>query len=125
MMNAEVQTGTEQMPRNALAPAQWSVFSMWIPSSEDVGEKFEQVYQVYWPDGEKFSENRFEFTQPDETVQQVTFTFYGLPVGQPGKLRIVTWLDNKGHRVSDIVETSIDVKHVPQQATSSIPAPTG
>jgi hypothetical protein len=37
----------------------------------------------------------------------------------------VTWLDNKGHRVSDIVETSIDAKHVPQQATSSIPAPTG
>ena len=123
MLNAEVQTGTGEIPRNALAPTQWSIFSMWVPSPEDVGEMFEQVYQVYWPDGEKFSESRFEFTQPDETVQQVTFTFYGLPVGQPGKLRIVTWLDKKGYRVSDIVETSINVKHLPQQVASSVAEP--
>ena len=121
MLNAELQATPEQVPRNAVAPTQWFAYSMWIPSPEDVGEKFEQVYQIYWPDGEKFIEHRMEFTQPDETVQQVTFGFYGLPVGQPGKLRIVTWLDKKGHRVSDLVETSINVKHQPQ-APTSLPA---
>ena len=123
MLNAEVQTGAEPTPRNAVGPYQWFIYSMWIPSTEDIGEKFEQVYQIYWPDGEKFAENRLEFTQPDDTVQQVTFAFYGLPVGQPGKLRIVTWLDKKGHRVSDVIETNINIKHVPQQAADSVPAP--
>lgn len=123
MLNAEIQTGAEPIPRNAVGPAQWFIYSMWVPSPQDVGEKFEQVYQIYWPDGEKFSEHRFEFSQPDESVQQVTFGFYGLPVGQSGKVKIVTWLDKKGHRVSDVIETSINVKHVPQQATDSVPAP--
>lgn len=124
MLNAQLQAGSEQIPRNAVAPTQWVIYSMWIPSPEDVGQEFEQVYQVYWPDGEKFHESRLEFTQPNESVQQVTFTVLGLPVGQPGKLRIVTWLDKKGHRVSDIVETSINVTHLAQQTASSIPAPT-
>jgi hypothetical protein len=97
---------------------------MWIPSPEDVGEQFEQVYQIYWPDGEKFSETRTGFPPTDETVQQVTFGFYGLPVGQPGKVRIVTWLDKKGHRVTDIIETSIRIKHLPVQTVASVPAST-
>lgn len=125
MLNAELQTSPEQVPRNAVAPTQWFIYTMWTPSAEDVGKRFEQVYQVYWPDGEKFTENRMEFTQPDESVQQVTFGFYGLPVGQAGKLRIVTWLDQEGgHRVTDIVETSIRVKHLPLQAATPVPAST-
>ena len=116
IMNAEVQTSAEPIPRNAVGPTQWFIYTMWVPSPEDVGEKFEEVYQIYWPDGEKFAEHRLEFTQPDDSVQQVTFGFYGLPVGQSGKVRIVTWLDKKGHCVSDIIETSINIKHVPQQS---------
>jgi hypothetical protein len=124
MLNAEIQaTAEQQIPRNAVVPTQWFIYTMWVPSSEDIGKKFEQVYQVYWPDGEKFTENRFEFTQPDDSVQQVTFGFVGFPVGQTGKLRIVTWLDQAGHRVSDLIETSIRVKHVPQGTASPVPAP--
>ena len=98
---------------------------MWMPSGEDVGKDFEQVYQVYWPDGEKFVENRLEFTQPDETVQQVTLGVIGFPVGQVGKLRIVTWLDHHGHRVSDLIEAGINVKHKPQHAMSPAAASIG
>ncbi|SRR6266705_3443325 len=125
MLNAEIQVPQQQqIPANAVAPNQWFIYSMWIPSPEDVGRKFEQWYQVYWPDGEKFTENSIEFTQPDESIHQVTLQVMGFPLGQPGRLRIITWLDQGGHRVSDIIETSILVKHLPQQTASSIPAST-
>src|SRR6266436_8603486 len=124
MLNAEIQVPQQQqIPANAVVPNQWFIYTMWAPSAEDVGRKFEQVYQVYWPDGEKFSENRLEFTQPDESVQQVTLGLVGFPVGQAGKLRIVTWLDHGGHSVSEIIEASINVKHSPQQAVSPVAAP--
>jgi hypothetical protein len=114
MLNAELQISPEQVPRNAVAPTQWFAYSMWMPSAEDIGQQFEQVYQVYWPDGEKFIETRTAFPQLDETVQQVSFGFYGLPVGQSGKLRVVTWLDKEGQRITEPVETSIHVKHLPK-----------
>src|SRR5208282_3120547 len=104
--NVEIEASAD-MPKNAVGPNQWCIFTMWVPSSEDVGRKFEQAYQVYWPDGGKFFEGRFEFTQENEEIQQITFGLIGFPVGQPGRLRIITWLDRDGHRISDILETAI------------------
>lgn len=120
MWNAEIQAAV-QVPQNAVAPQQWFVYTTWVPVPEDVGRKFEQVYQIYWPDGEKFSENRLGFTQIDESVQQVSLSVMGFPVGQMGQLRIVTWLDHNGHRVTDLIETFIRVKHAAQQ--NAIPSP--
>jgi len=125
MFNAEIQRPPDQqIPPNAVAPNQWFIYTMWTPSTEDVGRKFEQVFKIYWPDGEEFSEQRLEFTQPDSSVQQVTLSIFGFPIGQAGKLRIVTWLDHAGHRLSELVETGINVKHSLQaNSRSSAPAP--
>jgi hypothetical protein len=100
-----------EVPRNAVMPHQWWIYSLWRPSPEDVGASFEQVYQVYWPDGEKFAETRLAFEQKDATVQQTSFYFLGFPVGQEGQLRIVSWLDRGGHRVSDINEAWVRLEH--------------
>lgn len=120
IQNVEIETSAD-IPKNAVGPNQWCIYTMWVPSAEDVGRKFEQVYQVYWPDGEKFYESRFEFTQSNEDIQQITFGLTGFPVGQSGRLRIITWLDRDGHRISEILETVINVKHIPQQAPRTSP----
>jgi hypothetical protein len=96
---------------------------MWKASSDEVGKKVEQVYQIYWPSGEKFSEENVEFVV-DSTIQQITLDLVGFPAGQPGDLRVVTWLFNMGDRVSDIVETSIHVTHAARQTSTSVSAPT-
>jgi hypothetical protein len=104
---------SEQIPTNAVTPREWWIFSMWEPSSEDVGEQFEQVYQIYWPNNEKLSENRIGF-KPDERVQYNSQPILGFPVGQSGKIRIVTWVDHHGQRVTEVFDYYITIKHITQ-----------
>jgi hypothetical protein len=108
------------IPDNAMIPSQWWIYSIWEPSSRDIGTSFEQVYQVYWPNGDKLAERRLQkFIQNDDTMMQTSFVFVGLPVGQVGKIKILTWLDSDGHRVSEIAETSIQIKHFPTTQEAS------
>src|SRR5437879_5919714 len=56
------------IPQNAVAPTKWWLYTQWEPSPRDVGKTFEQVFQVYWPQGEKFAENRLGFVQKDDRM---------------------------------------------------------
>jgi len=105
------------MPINAVMPTQWWIYSVWVPVPEDVGGSFEQVYQLYWPNGEKFAESRLDFVQKDGRPQQTSFYYMGFPVGQVGDLKIVSWLDSHGQRVSEILETRVHVEHSDPHAT--------
>jgi len=98
-------------PFNAVAPLQWWVYTLWDPSPEDAHRSFEQVYQLYWPNGEKLREARLPFVLTSERMQQSSFSFVGLPVGQPGKVRIITWLDSDGQCVSSVSETHLYITH--------------
>ncbi|SRR5258708_2860862 len=119
LQNVAIEPAPVPMQQNTVVPRQWSIFSMWSASREEIGKKFEQVYQIYWPDQEKFSEENFDFIA-DGPIQQVTLDLMGFPAGQPGDLRIVTWLFHEGHKVSDVVETSIHVTHIPRQTASAV-----
>jgi hypothetical protein len=112
------------IPSNAIAGNQWWIYSNWSPSPSDVGMTFEQVYQIYWPNQEKLIERRLQaFVQNNEEMQQTSFAFIGLPVGQTGKIKIVTWLDSDGHRVSEVIETTVLVEHtsLPKTLTQAVP----
>ena len=111
------------VPLNAIMPTQWWIYAQWMPSREDVGKSFEQVYQVYWPNDEKLTENRVPFKITEDSMHQVTFSFIGFPVGQPGNVKILTWLDSGGHRVSDVSETRMRVTHVTTQGSVLAPLP--
>ena len=132
MLNAEIQLNQVTtdgiqaqitVPTNAVSPTQWWLYTQWEPASEDVGKRFEQVFQIYWPEGEKFAENRLEFTQKDDRVNQTSFYYLGFPVGQQGKLRLVTWIDHAGLRFSDIIESHVLIKHKPVSTLSPGPYP--
>jgi hypothetical protein len=113
MINAEIQippTELKQLPANAVSPLLWFMFSLWAPSEEEVGKNLEQVIQIYWPNGDKFHEQRVEFI-PDKNYQQTSMGLNGFPIGQAGPLRLVTWVDDHGNRISDIVEYHLNVRH--------------
>jgi hypothetical protein len=99
------------LPSNAIAPIVWWVYTVWNPSIEDAGKTFEQVYQAYWPNGDKFMESRLPFTLKDDAPMQTTFHIGGFPAGQEGKVQVLTWLDSEGSRVSDIYDTFVRVQH--------------
>jgi hypothetical protein len=99
------------MQSNAVMPTTWWIYAVWKPSTDDVDRSFEQVYQLYWPSGEKFVETRLPFVQKDDKMQQTSFYFLGFPVGQVGDLKIISWLDSQGQRVTEIMETAVRVEH--------------
>jgi hypothetical protein len=99
------------IPANAISPNMWWIYTAWLPSSEDVGKSFEQVYQIFLPNGEKFAESRLPFTQRTDEMNQTSFYFVGFPIGQQGKVRIKTWIDMGGSMVSDIAETFVEILH--------------
>ena len=67
---------------------------------------------MYWPNGEKFAATKLPFVQNDDLMNQTSFYFGGFPVGQQGRLRLLTWL-NRGGKTSEVIETFVSVKHTP------------
>ena len=125
MLNAEIviqkieaSQSPKQMavPHDAVAPIVWWVYTVWHPSPEDAGKAFDQVYQAYWPNGDKFMESRLSFVLKDEGPMQTTFHIGGLPAGQVGKLKVLMWLDRwiiKDTASREINEAYINIKHRP------------
>jgi hypothetical protein len=123
MENVEVSTqpsATSQpvMPTNAVMPKEWFVYTRWLPSEEDIGKTFRQTYQLYWPNGEKFTEGYAEF-KATESFQQNVLQLQGMPVGQPGKVKVAVWVEHDGRRVTEVIETHFKVKHTFQPDISS------
>ncbi|MFZ0292136.1 MAG: hypothetical protein WAL52_00915 [Candidatus Sulfotelmatobacter sp.] len=120
MLNAEIllqsldgsdRTQVITIPPDAVAPQVWWIYTIWQPSPDDVGKSFEQVYQTYWPNNDKFMEARITVVLKDDTPMQTSFHVGGLPVGKEGKLKVLTWLDHEGHSVTEVSEALINVKH--------------
>jgi hypothetical protein len=112
----------DDFPKDAIAPNQWWIYTLWTPASQDVGKEFEQVYHVYWPNGDKVVEGRLSFTQKDSSSQQTSYSIVGLPVGQVGDLSIKTYLDSHGHCVTDVIETRVRIRHSQFEAPAPVPA---
>ena len=104
-------TPLEQIPTNAVMPKEWWIFSMWEADATEVGQEFEQIYQVFWPNGDKLLEGKLKF-KPDEKAQYNSFTILGFPVGQQGRVKINTWVESKGSPITEPFTYSIVMKHV-------------
>ncbi|MFZ0707895.1 MAG: hypothetical protein WAM71_20015 [Candidatus Korobacteraceae bacterium] len=102
-------------PEYATLPKEWFIFTRWDVSDSEPGKIFEQVWQVLWPDGEKFVEHRAPLNatseKRDDDVRQGYFQLASFPFGQQGKMRLLTWLDFDGQRVSEIEESGFWVQH--------------
>jgi hypothetical protein len=109
------------IPTDAISPTTWWVYTIWNPSDKHMGKNFEQVYQLYWPSGDKLLESRLTFRPDKNALWQTTFSFVGLPVGQEGRVRIATWIDHEGQCISEIAETFINIKHKAVEAPHSAP----
>jgi len=111
----------QPIPANAVMPREWFVFSMWMPSIEDAGKSFEQVIEIYWPNSDKFTEGRLPF-KADEKASYNSIQMLGFPIGQVGNIKIQTWLEYQGSRITDTFDYCVSIKHLdrpPSPVTAS------
>lgn len=107
-----------QVPANAMMPLQWFIYTRWNPAQEDIGKDFEQVYQIFWPNGEKLSEYSLPFKQTNDKVQRTSYSIVGFRVRQKGTLKVITWLNSEGQRISSEAETYMYIEHEPVSANT-------
>jgi hypothetical protein len=112
-------------PKKIVFPKEWVLYSRWESSGEDVGKIFEQTWQIHWPDGEKFAEHKMMLkpvTQGDN-INQSYVQLSGLP-GQPGVIKISTWLSHESQQVSEVFIVHVTLRHIPfPEGMTVVPAP--
>jgi hypothetical protein len=102
-----------QLPPNAIAPKEWFVFSMWEPEGGDFGKEFEQVIEVFWPNEEKILSGRLKLKpEANGGNQLASYSISGFPVGQQGRVKVLTWLEQQGRRVTEPFPYYISVNYV-------------
>jgi hypothetical protein len=101
------------LPKNAVAPQPWSVFSIWKPEPDDpMGEPFFQVTQVLLPDGSEFNRSQMEMRFAPGKNHQITVNFNAFPIGQPGDVVVNIWAERNAKRVGEVSTWIVPVTHV-------------
>ncbi len=112
LMNVGVQVGKEGIPKNAVAPREWDVFTLWQQSAqEDVEKTFHQVLQLVLPDGTEFMKSGVEFKMQQGKLHQNRITVQGMPVGQAGKLIVNMWLEEQSAKWTEVYSYPLTVSH--------------
>jgi hypothetical protein len=112
-------TGTE-IPRDAVSPKEWAVFSIWDPEPGDEHLEYELCTEILYPDGTRFgTPGRIRIPiQPNHRAQMVV-SIMGFPIGQPGEHRIRTWVELRHEIVVGPIEFGIGLEVHPAAAPSA------
>lgn len=112
MEAATLQMGTVgDIPKNAVVPRPWTVYSMWKPSHGDMGKEFTQKVQVVYPDGTPFNTTETSFKFEANRSHQTTTNIVGFPIGQIGDVIVKIWLESDRRRVGEEHLWTITVTH--------------
>ena len=111
--------GTE-IPKNAVSPTQWCVFSIWDTEPGDEDRKYVLCTQVLYPDGTQFAEViRHDMVIEPAKRSQMLVQFFGFPIGQTGDYTVLTWIEESGHRVLGPIDFKLGVEVVYQEHAPS------
>jgi len=108
-----VPAGTE-IPKNAVTPALWSVFSMWDPEPGDEHRHYVLCTQLLYPDDAPYDViARQEMPIQAGARCQMSVQFNGFPIGQTGEYKVHTWLEEDGQKVFGpiVVGVGVEIKH--------------
>ncbi len=102
------------LPDRAIAPNQWSVFTLWEPQIGETGHPFTQVIRVFAPDGTLFLENEHTFVaiDPERTQIRVRINVRSLPIWKAGKVDIKVFL--KGNETEQ-GSTCFNIVYLPKE----------
>lgn len=105
--------GTE-IPKNAVSPTQWAVFSIWDIEPGDEHRQYVLCTQVLYPDKTQFADTvKQNMVIEREKRSQMVVQFLGFPIGQIGEYTVLTWLEEGGHKVFGPIDFKLGVELVP------------
>ncbi len=111
MENIDVASRQEKIPRDAVTPKEWAIFTQWIVSEEEQDKPFVQVVQALWPDGSEFNKTVHPLSTQRTAVKQINMNIVGMPVGQEGKVTIKLWLELESRPITEAFIKSLNIKH--------------
>jgi hypothetical protein len=112
------------IPGNAIAPKEWTIFTSWDWEPEDEGREYKQVIQILYPDGSPFLasvEQRFVVQR--NTKHQINAPVLGFPIGQSGIYTIRMHLEHNEAVIFEATPIRLEVIHQPGAATPAPAAP--
>jgi len=100
-----------EIPKNAVAPKEWSVFSLWDTDPGDELKEHTLCTQVLYPDGTPFMDaNKTKMNIELNKWSQAYVQILGFPLGQLGKYTVRTWVEENQQRVSGPFEFKIELE---------------
>lgn len=112
-----IPAGTE-IPKNALSPKEWAVFSIWDPDPGDENRHYMLLTQILYPDKSQFGEIlKSKIPIEPNARAQMLMQFVGFPVGQVGDYTVRTWIEENETRVVGPIEFKLGVETKPAPST--------
>src|SRR5215472_2286450 len=105
-----------EIPKNAVSPYQWAVFSIWDTESGDELKPYVLCTQILYPDGTQFAEivKQDLVIEPAKRAQMVA-QFIGFPIGQVGDYTVLTWIELEGNKVFGPINFKLGVEVIRQE----------
>lgn len=108
-----------EIPRNAVAPKDWAIFSSWDTELGDERREYLICVNVLYPDQSPWGDvNRIkvDILEGGKTAQVVT-QMVGFPIGQVGTYTVRVWIEENQRVVVTPIELKTEVEIIRQQQT--------
>jgi len=112
------------IPKDAVAPKEWFVFSIWDSEPGDEQREFVLCTQVVYPDKTQFGQiGKLKIPVEPKKRSQMLIQLQGFPIGQAGTYTVRTWVEEKEQLVVGPLEFTIEVEIIraaaPQKTSPS------
>ena len=110
----------QEIPKNAVAPKEWAVFSAWDTEPGDELKEHLFCLQIFYPDKSQFGEifkNKMKVELNKRS--QVKTMIPGFPVGRPGFYTVRNWIEESNKMVAGPIEFKMEVEILKQEPSQN------
>jgi hypothetical protein len=111
-----------EIPKDAVAPKEWYVFSIWDTEPGDEQGEYVLCTRFLYPDKTQFGQIAKQKipVEPGKRSQMV-MQVQGFPIGQIGQYTVLTWVEEKEQLVVGPIEFKVEFELVRQPAKPLAP----
>ncbi len=108
-----------EIPKNAVAPKDWAIFSAWDPDPGDEEKDYLFCTQLLYPDQTQFGEiSKIRIKVERNKRSQVSAQILGFPIGQPGFYTVRVWIEENDKRLFGPIEFKIELEIIRQKQSA-------
>jgi hypothetical protein len=107
----QVPADLPEIPKNAVAPRDWAIYSAWDNEPGDELKKYFLCTQIIYPDKSPFGQiTRMLINVQPKRRSQMIARVQGFPLGQTGFYTVRTWLEENSQMVGSPIEFMIELE---------------